>query len=408
MELTETKNEQTGLIKLDEANELIVSSLKDALPFCEKLNKLAKDAFTGVLDTIEAEGMNAELDQNLNDLIIRANTAIEKMQVKRKPGTQMMSRIAKIFTTFENEIEAVKQTAQNHRDAWARKLAIEKKKAEAEIIKNQNIAREKTELKSEIEKQVREAYQNKLYAFKRAAQDKFNTMTLSNVDEIKKALNDLKLLYPRDKFYELSVNITSLYMEPSEKAALIFDTREGLYNELSANFRENMEDTQQSLLNQISSRVNELREQSKASEETKLQMQAETERRQREEEDQLRKDNEAAKLADAQKVEMAKNIENTATLFDTTAQMANLNTGSGPVRQGYKITVLSVAGWMAIVSYWFMKAGATNMSMDDIGGKKLDQMKKFCETHAHKNPNEKLVHDHVIYEEDFKAVNVKS
>jgi transcription-repair coupling factor (superfamily II helicase) len=89
-------------------------------------------------------------------------------------------------------------------------------------------------------------------------------MTLDNIAETTEALKGLKMVYPRDKFLELPVNVVSLYMDKAELAPVIYDVRTSLYDELCANFRENMEDIQHHLLNLIPSRKAELQEIAKA------------------------------------------------------------------------------------------------------------------------------------------------
>jgi hypothetical protein len=351
--------------------------------------------------------MNAELDQQLNDLIVRANGAIEKMEDKRKPGTQMMTKIAKIFTGLENDIENQKIIAQGHRNGWAKTCAQKEKEKTAAILKQQNIDKERIELKAKINQQIREAYQNKLLEFKTFYTNKLNSATLETLDVVTKTLNEIRVTYPRDKFYELAVEVSAVYMDKADLAPLIYDTKVELYDELAANFRENMEDHQQRLVEQLPSKKAELERIQKAGAEQKAQLEAAVKQRQLDDQKRLQEQAELAKQKDAQNVKMQQTIATSTNLFDTHAQIADVKQeNTAKARQGYKIDVLSAAGWGAIFLFWFENEGQ-KMHPSAMGKKTLDQMKAFCEKHAHKT-NEKIDHVHVIYEEEFKAVNTKA
>lgn len=405
------ENPSTELIKVDEIKSIMLGA-GDILAKNESLVSKATNKGQFYLDTIEGGEMTDDLDAELNTWQVNAKAALGIMNNRRSPITQMMTKMASAFTSLEAKIDPAKPNSvytkiQNHRNAWAKKKADVQRAKETQILKEQNIAKEKIRLVAEIQRQIRDAYQNKLYAFKKSAQDKFNSLLLTNVDEVKKSLLELKMIYPRDKFYELPVEITSIYLEPSEKASLIFDTRIALYDELAANFRENMEDIQQTLLGQVSSRVLELKEIDKSKDaETRKRLEEDAENRRKADELKLQNETESNKQADLQKVELEKQINTTGTLFNTTAALAEIKQDTGKSRQGYKITVESAAGWGAIFLFWFEKEGQ-KMILADMGKKTLDQMKAFCEKHAHKQ-NEKIDHASVVYEEDYKAIATKA
>lgn len=406
---TITETQQTGLIKVEEITSIMVNA-GDVLAKNENLVKLASDKGQTYLDTIEGHGMNDEIDAELNAWQVKAKTALEIMNNRRSPITQMMTQIAKVFTGLEAKIDPAKPDSvyskiQAHRNAFAKQKAEAQRAKEQEILKAQNIAKEKIELKAKIEQQVREIYQNKLYAFKKSANDKFNELTLVNIYKTIEDLQAIKTLYPRDKFNEISVTVVSLYLEKAELAGLIFDTRAGLYDELAANFRENMEDIRQSLLNLVPSRKAELEEIANASKAEQKRLQDEAFLRQQAEDQRLKDEANQAKLNDEANVNLQKQIATTGNLFETTAALAEVKENSGPVRQGYKITIMSPAGWGAIFLFWFANEGQ-KMEASAMGKKTLDQMKAFCEKHAHKT-TEKVDHIHVVYEEDYKAVAVK-
>ena len=323
----------------------------------------------------------------------------------------MAQAVVKAFTSLEAPFDSAAKdstytTLQIHRNVWAKKKADDQKEKERQILRNQNIAREKIDLRSTIEQLVRDAYLTKLYSFKKFGQDTFNRMTLETVEETKKALSDLKILYPRDKFNELSVNVTSIYLEPTELAGLIFDTRTALYDELSANFRENMEVLKTELLDQVHSKVSELNEMLKADKTKREKLEKEALERQQKEQEKLQTEAAEAKQKSDQNINMNKQMQTASNLFNTAAQIAEVKEGTtGKTRTGYKINVLNVAGWGSIFMFYFEKEGM-NLTVEDLGKKTMNQMKAFCEKYAHKE-GEKIESAHLSYEEDLKAVVTK-
>jgi hypothetical protein len=127
--------------------------------------------------------------------------------------------------------------------------------------------------------------------------------------------------------------------------------------------------------------------------------------RQQKEDQRLRDEAALAKQNDAANVNLKQQIENTGNLFETQAALAEVSESTGKTREGYKITVMSMAGWGAIFLFWFEKEGQ-KMDAASAGKKTLDQMKGFCEKHGHKT-NEKIDHIHIVYEEEYKAIAVR-
>lgn len=394
---------RTELIKVDEAGTLVISSLKDALPFNQTIHEKAIAAVQPLLDTIEAEGMSVELDQQLNDMIVRLSTAVEKMEGKRKPGTQMMTQIAKVFTGLENDLKNLKEKAQAFRNQWAKDQAAEAARKQQQILRDQNIAKERIDLKATVEGQIRQLYLDKLYSFKRHYTSRFNEATLSTIDTIELELKNIKLTYPRDKFNEFEVRVTAIYLQRDELASLIFDVKSGLYDELSANFRENMEELQQNLLGQLPSKKTELKAIENANEERRKELEAQAEQRRIEEEQRLQAEADEQRRKDAEAIETKQSVETAGTLFEATAQMAEITPSAGSVRTGYKIVVSAPVGYQRIAAFWFSKWGIST-ALEKLEKKTLGQMKSDCEKHMNAT-GEKIESQYLVYEQDFKAVS---
>lgn len=393
----------------------IASTMQGAGEVLTRNENLALKAVNGaqlLLDTIEGQGMSDELDAALNDWQVKAKQAVKVMNDRRSPITQIMTRMARFFTEQEGKLDPAKADSvyskiQQKRNAWAKQKAEEAKKREQEILHQQNIAKERVSFKADAESHIRRIYGEKLLAFKQFAVKIYNSLSLESVDEVKQSLKAVKINYPLDKFNEIEpAGAFAVYLSAEDQKQIIVEVRDALYDELSANFRENMEAEKDRLLDLIPSRVNELKEIAKAGAEQKKRMEEEAERRRVA--DEARQKQEAAEQAkrDQEAIAAKTQMETATTLFDTSAKLAEIKEDStAKVRQGYNIIVNENAGWGAIFMFFFEKQ-AGSLTVEEFGKKTGNQMKAFCEKHAHKT-GEKVVSAHLVYEEDFKAVASK-
>lgn len=401
-----------GLVKFEEL-PAIAANAPEILMLNQNLLAKAQGRGQALLDTIAAEGMTDDLDKACNDFLVTCKVAIEKMNDRRSPITKMFTAIAKEFTTLEAPLDSSKPDSlyskiQVERNLYAKKKAEIQRQKELEIQRKQAIEQEKIDLKARVEQCLRDAYLTKLYAFKAKGNAFFNEITLENIDIKKDEIEKLAIVYPRDKFYELPVTVTSVYLAKEDLAELIFDTRVKLYDELSANFRENMEDLKAHLLEQIPARKNELVEISKASKAEKQRLQDEADRRKKEEEIRIAREQDAAKREAENKVKISQDAETANTLFDAESEKAQLiDTSGAKVKNGYKITVLAPAGYQQIAAFWFSKF-LNKTTIDQLEKKSLGQMKKDLETLAQASGgNDRIISEYVQYEEDFKAIAKK-
>jgi hypothetical protein len=394
----------------------IASTMQGAGEVLSKNENLALKAVTGaeqLLDTIEAEGMSDELDAALNSWQVKAKEAVGIMNKRRSPITQIMTKMAKYFTEQEAKLDPAKADSvyakiQLKRNAWARQKADEAKKKEQEILRQQSIAKERVSFKADVESHIRRIYGEKLFAFKQFAVKIYNSLTLENAAEVKKSIGAVKISYPLDKFNEIEpAGAFAVHLSAEDQKQIIVEVRDALYDELAANFRENMEAEKERLLDLIPSRLNELKEIAKAGEEQKKRLEEEAERRRVA--DEARQKQEAAEQAkrDQENIAAKTQLETATTLFDTAAQMAEIkNDSPARVREGYKIIVHNAAGWGAVFMMYFENEGQ-KLDVETMGKKTMNQMKAFAEKHAHKTGTF-IVSDHLFYEEEFKAVATKS
>lgn len=374
---------------------------------------LADKAVTGgqaLLDTIEAEGMSDDLDSSLNSWQLKAKDAVKLLNTRRAPITQMMTKLAGLFTSQENKLDpkkadTVSAKIQTARDQWATFKANEQRKKEQEILKQQNIAKERISIKADIQSHIRTIFNQKLSAFKTDIQNKYNQLTLENFEEIKAYISQRPIKYPIDAFRKIVPSVFGAYLDATEVEKIIYDEREKLYDELAAVFHENIEAEKSNTLELIPSRVLELKEIAKAGAQEKARLEKAAEDRRTADELRLKKEQEDQEAKDKAAVQNTVALETAGSLFDTTAALAEVKETTGKSKASEKINVLSTDGWGAIFIFYFEKEGK-GLSVDDFGKKTLNQMKAFAEKNNNKS-GEKIDNPFIEYVEEVKAVTSK-
>lgn len=400
--------EKQGLIKFEEVSSTLMQA-GDILAKNSILSLSAQKAAQFLLDTVEAEGMTDELDAKINEWQVKAKQALVKNNERRTPITQLLTRISREFTALENPLDSSKPDSlfsqlQKHRNSFAAQKEKERKAKEAEILRKQNVEKERIQITADVENQIRSIYSDKLLQFRTGVTEILSSMTLENYAEKAEKIKGIAVDYPRDKFNEITPNVFPAYLDSVELERIIIATRVKLYDELSANFRENMEVDKQAAIDELPSKKKELERLAKASAAEAEQIKAQQAERERLAKAKLKLEQEEAEKQAKAKIEAEKAMNNAQTLFDTTAQIAEIN-DTAKVKKSYVIEVADVAGWGYVFMLYYEKVGI-NMNIEDLGKKTLNQMKKEIEKIANKN-GEMLDHPSIRYVEDVKAVVTK-
>lgn len=372
--------------------------------------KKAEDAGKALLDTIEAEGMSDDLDAALNEWQGKAKTLLGIMNERRSPITQIMTKMAKFFTEQEAKLDPKKPESifakiQIKRNEYAALKAKNAKEAADKILLEQNTANEKVDLTAEIQTQIKAIYNDKLFAFKKFVTDTYNKLTLENLAEIKTKISDVKIVYPLEAWNQIEPTIFAKYMKPEDVQTLINTERDKLYDECSANFRENMEAHKQETLDFIPSRINELKAIAKSSAAEKKRLEEDAEKRKKAQEAQALANKKIQDAADAKNIEAQKKMQRAGNLFNSSAALQQVKESQAKVREGYTINILDTDGYAAVFMFYFEKEGR-GLTVEEFGKKTMAQMVTFAEKSAHKN-NEKIDSKHLEYVETFKAVVTK-
>lgn len=397
----------------------------------------------------------AEADERSNNYLVNCRNANKEEKEMRAAITQMMDAFRSMFTEAENQIDVTKKgsipfSIQENRNKFATEVARiqEEKRRQAEIKAAKEM--EAANIRAEMEIKYGNLYIDILARKKSGMMTYFNEMTLENFAEREENLKtiEFKLSLVRSGFpsrltYHTDTELTAILDE-------IWNQRIG---EFTANFNAEMSLLRDDLVTKLASKKNELVEAkrlvdeaeaariaadkaeaerqaaiAKANAEEKAKLEAEAarareeeqkrqadiakqqeqqaaEQRRREEEEQARL---AAEAEDQRKqreqdAELRRQGEATMAMFEKETAVAEV---AGPdARQGFEIEVLHPVGYTQIFQLFFQEEGA-KMPVDKLGNTKLDQMKAWCEKHAHKTGT-KIESKFLKYNETFKAVNKK-
>ncbi len=396
----------TAVIKVEEVQQILVP-IPEMYAQGQNSLKRATEATQALLDTIEAEGMSAALDAEALKIIKALKITKDKLNERRKPVTQFIQSVTKLFTALESSIEVLTEIVQKQRDEYAKAVAAEQRKAQElaakQIAKEKEAAAIEADVKIKLQAYMQDYLQKELLKLNNL----FESATLDTIDETAKKV----ITYPADyplKHYQAFKYTPVAFHHVQGEADLIAQKaiKEGGYPSFAVEFRQAITDQVAKLADRIASKRNELEAMKAAENDAAEKARLEKIAADRKAEEQARIAAEAAKAkAEAEAAAKAAEMQaNTQTLFDAQEAIADVPQQVSQVRTGYEIEVKRPAGYMQIANFYFEKEGLSVLDMEKLGRKTLAQMKSFCEAYALKT-GEVIQSPYLVYHETFKAVN---
>ena len=140
-----------------------------------------------LLDTIEAEGMNDELDQKAETYIRKSRNTVKKMNEQRSAVTKLFDEIRAVFTTLENDVDPAKKGSipfrlQEQRNAYAarkQREAEERRRAEQE---RQRLQLMRDTYRADVEADYRQTFNGHLNQKYNQLAGLMQSITLDNFD----------------------------------------------------------------------------------------------------------------------------------------------------------------------------------------------------------------------------------
>lgn len=393
----------------------------------------------------------AAVDKRSNDFLANCGKAKTEMEESRKAITQLMDLIKKQFTEQENSIDPKKaeigMRIQDNRNKYAKDQLEEQDRIRKDAERKAAIGKEEAEIRAYIKNQISQKLIDYLAKKKEAVTNAFNAITLDTIEEKSVSLAGMATGFPTAKLGEIVTYTDARYslIDFTRYNTIKTDEHTNFdFNSFYAEYSRQLQELKQSLIDRLESKREELlenkrradeqeklrkaeedrkaemakaneaemlrlqQEQKKADEEKQRlaeeQKKADDEKRQREQDEAIRqkKENEEAQHKAAEAAELEKAAGTAMALFGEAATVVN---EAPEARTGLEIIVKNPAGWVEIFTYWFQKQGI-KLSVDEIGGKKLESMKTFCEKEANKS-GEKIDSKNLEYKQAVKAVNRK-
>lgn len=344
--------------------------------------------------TKEGVKLSKTTDQAINDYLASLKLAAKKAEEDRKPFTQKMDEVKKLFTFEENKLKnELSEKLQAKRDASVKQYAIEDA---AERQKEQlALSKEKArvEMFAEAENQIRTAYGNLLANDKGLLMSAFEGATLENFEQVSEMFTSVIGTLEESVWDGINANlngITGGEVIKDELESICIKAKEGKLDKVSPHYKSEIKAYADYLLSLLPSRKLELEQG----------LESETASRLKKEQDEA---NEAiakqAELDAAKKLQ--ENVANVVIDSQITTAKRLHDAPNAQSIESYSIVVKDRSGWAEIFKFYF-----TNSTEQDLGKIKLDQMKAFAEKEA-KKTGEMISSNVIHYEPTYKAV-VKS
>ena len=359
-----------------------------------------------LLDTIEAEGMNDELDQKAETYIRKSRNTVKKMNEQRSAVTKLFDEIRAVFTTLENDVDPAKKGSipfrlQEQRNAYAarkQREAEERRRAEQE---RQRLQLMRDTYRADVEADYRQTFNGHLNQKYNQLAGLMQTVTLDNFDNQAALIESFATELPYN-YVSLLPSGTRLPagLDVAEAKAIRTEVLDKLIPQFHEQYSFEMSENKAAILAMLPGKRQELEAISKASAEEAAKRAGEMKRREaeeaakREQERQRREQEEAAKAqAQKQQAEMAG-------LFDQAKAAAPTYQPKTQVRK--RIVVTDPRGFLDILNLWWTTEGVT-LTVDELT-KKFKTQLTLCERLANDKQDPRFIQSaYITYEDEVKA-----
>lgn len=405
----ETNNNSNLPIKPEEVNNII-----QTIPALLQRNDMSvlncNKAGKALLDTIEgSQGIDSdELDTVVSDYISKVKITVTNMNERRKPITQMLTAVSKMFTTMESQIDlktvgSIPYKLQEARNKYAAKKLAEQKKREEEARRVQMAENEKASYKADITLLLDNTYNSYVEKHINTLNGIFSRITLPTYNNVARQIKEASTAFVWTDFASyVSDKIVTYYMDANTRKGIKNEVATLKKKEFTERYAFELEDLKQSIIDRLPSRRKEMEEQEELSRtNAEAAAKAEADRKQREAEEHAKQEQERKKREEEAKAKAAadKAVAEVQAAFDFSAACIPDTPANAKVTK--KIKVTNPTGYMLLYQMWFTKEGQ-NMTNDDLE-KAHKKMITFCEKQANKDGGETIKSPFIQYVDDVKA-----
>lgn len=371
-----------------------------------RTNKKSHDnclrACEDLLNRIRTEGMSDELDRTAASYIERTRRTVKAMTDQRAPVTKLFDMVRKEFTTLENDIDPTKagtvpyQLQQLRNQYAARKRQEEEERLRAEEARRQaDIARE--QYRTACEDDYKTKFNDLVVARINQLTELNSSVTLDNYQAVYDTVTAYSVDLPADWCPPSSVRMP-FNIPPEESRRICADVMQSLVKPFSEQYRFEIGEYRQEILDKLPSKKIELERAARASAEESLRIAREI--KQREADELARKEQEriAREQEEAKKAQVQKAGAEAANLFDVAQATSPSYQPKAKVTK--KIRVLNPDGYLKILMMWWAKEGC-RLSDDELA-KTFRKQITYCERLANKD-GEFITDPALQYVDDVKA-----
>jgi multidrug efflux pump subunit AcrA (membrane-fusion protein) len=405
------------IIKVDGLTETLQS-----LPAQLESHKLrvskAEAVASKLLTELEEAGgeVTEDLDLRANNFLANCNKARKELSEARKPFTQVMDQVKKVFTAEENKLDPAAGgfagEIQKMRDTRAKQLYEKQQQEKAEAERKAALIRVKAEAEAKMSTHIRTVFSNLITTRKSQMQNSFDAITLETFEKKSAGLKSMSTAFKDEDVEKVLGDVkATLTMMPLgltntdqleilKKVIAEFDVM--LWK---SEFAKEIEIKKMALIDQLNTKRETLEQLAKADDEMKARIaDREAYEKKKQEEEQAAEQAAALKKLE-QEAEQKKSQVIGESMFEQ-AVAATPTEAMPETRASVEIVVVHHVGWTELFQLWFTMAGAT-MPLDKMGAVKLDGIKAFAEALA-KDGGTRIDSPNLRYETKVKAVNRKT
>lgn len=355
-----------------------------------------------LLDEIKTKGMSDALDQMVAKYIEKTRRTVKEMNERRAPLTKLFDQVRKEFTGLENDIDPTKAgTVPYQLQQYRNQYAAKKREQEEARRRAEEAQRQAEAARSKYRTDCMEDYKAK---FNELVNTRINELTELNSNvtlETMKAVYDTVFAFatelPADWCPMSSVR-QPLNLTPEEARQIRGEVMKGLLGQFSEQYKAEIGDYRQDILDKLPSKKVELERAAKANAAEAARIKAEMAQREAAEAARKEAERKAREQEEAKKAEALKANSEAVNLF-------NLAQATTPAYQPKtkvtkKINVTGPSGYMQVLSMWWAKEGC-NLSKEELD-KIFKKMITFCEKLANKE-GEEIIDPGIEYVDDVKA-----
>lgn len=369
-------------------------------------NQLSHDnclrACENLLLQIKESGMTDELDKTAATYLERTRRTVKAMTELRSPVTKLFDQVRKEFTMLENDIDPTKtgtvpyQLQQLRNMYAAKKREEEEAKRRAEEAKRQaDIARE--QYRNACEEDYKVKFNDLIVTRINELTDLNSSVNLENYNAIVDIISGCAVELPADWCPPSSVRMP-FNLTPDESRNIRGDVMRRLIGQFSEQFKSEIGDYRQEILDKLPSKKTELERAAKASEEEAKRIAEEIKKKEAAELARKEAERVAREQEEAKKKEVQKAGAEAASLFDLSR--ANVQTYQPKAKVTKKIRIVNPNGYMQVLMMWWAKEGS-RLSDEELA-KTFKKQITFCEKLANKD-GEFINDESVVYVDDVKA-----